>query len=170
MEEKAVPNIEEAELVGKKSGGNTTVLVSLVVVAIIIFTLIMKGDKREDTGKVGMEITPTQQITPTIEQVAYGNYKDGVYDVKGDYVSPGGPEEIDVKLTLKNNVVVDSTVTSLAERPKSQMFQGQFVAGYKQYVVGKKLDEINVPKVSGSSLTPKGFNDALNKIKNEAKA
>jgi hypothetical protein len=47
------------------------------------------------------------------------------------------------------------------------MFAG---ADYKQYVVGKKIDEVQLTKVSGSSLTPQGFNDALAKIKAEAKS
>ncbi len=37
-------------------------------------------------------------------------------------------------------------------------------------VVGKKIDEVQLTKVAGSSLTPKGFMDALEKVKTEAKA
>ena len=37
-------------------------------------------------------------------------------------------------------------------------------------VVGKNIDEVAITKVAGSSLTPKGFTDALEKIKADAKS
>lgn len=97
-------------------------------------------------------------------------YKDGTYTAVGDYVSPGGPEQVEVTLTIKDGVVTDSVFKHLAERPISLQMQENFAAGYKEYVIGKKLDEVEVGKVSGSSLTPKGFNDAVAKIKVEAKS
>lgn len=96
-------------------------------------------------------------------------FKDGIYEQMGDYVSPGGPEQIDVKLSLKNGVIVDSVVTPEATLPKSKIMQGIFAENYKQLVVGKSLKDLKLSKVAGSSLTPKGFNDALEKIKIQAK-
>ena len=46
----------------------------------------------------------------------------------------------------------------------------QFIAGIDQEVVGKSLNDIEVTKVSGSSLTSGGFNEALAQIKSEAAA
>jgi hypothetical protein len=37
-------------------------------------------------------------------------------------------------------------------------------------VVGKNISELQLTKVSGSSLTPQGFMDALEKIKAEAQS
>ncbi|KXK09170.1 MAG: hypothetical protein UZ21_OP11001000228 [Microgenomates bacterium OLB22] len=48
--------------------------------------------------------------------------------------------------------------------------QGLFAEGYKTQVVGKSIDELKLDVVNGSSLTPKGFEDALQKIKTEAAA
>ncbi len=110
------------------------------------------------------EITPSETPDVTTGQT----YKDGTYTAVGEYMSPGGPEQIGLSLTVKNNVITDATFTPKAERPMSVRFQDMFAAGYKEFVVGKKLDEVNLTKVSGSSLTPKGFNDALAKIKAEA--
>jgi hypothetical protein len=53
--------------------------------------------------------------------------------------------------------------------PESVQFEGMFADSYKPLVVGKSVDSINLDKVSGSSLTPKGFNDALDQIKSQAK-
>jgi hypothetical protein len=95
-------------------------------------------------------------------------YKDGSYSSVGNYMSPGGSEQIDLTLTLKDGVITEANFLPKAERPMSLRFQNQFATGYKELVVGKKIDEVNLTKVSGSSLTPKGFNDAVAQIKVEA--
>ena len=123
------------------------------------------------TPTSAMTVMPVITSVPTTSSTAtLGSYKDGVYTVVGNYTSPGGPEHIDVNLTLKDGVVTAAEVTPQATLPMSQRFQGLFVSGYKEYVIGKKIDEISITKVSGSSLTPKGFADALAKIKAQAKA
>lgn len=96
-------------------------------------------------------------------------YKDGAYTATGNYSSPAGPEDIGVSLTLKNDTVTDATVVQRATNFKSIKMQQAFIGGFKQYVIGKKIDTINLDVVSGSSLTPMGFNDALAKIKASAK-
>lgn len=102
-------------------------------------------------------------------QVQAVNYKDGAYDVTGSYRSPGGDESIEVKLTLKSNIITEVEVISNASNPRSQQFQERFMSGYKGMVIGKNINEVKLDKVSGSSLTSTGFNDALDKIKAQAK-
>lgn len=97
-------------------------------------------------------------------------YKNGSYEAIGNYTSPGGVEEIDVALTLTDGVINDITVTPKATRPTSKIKQADFAANYKVMVMGKSIDEVTLTKVSGSSLTPKGFNDALDKIKKQAQS
>lgn len=97
-------------------------------------------------------------------------YKDGTYEMVGNYVSPGGPETVGVTVTLANDVITDTTIEVQATRPTSKEKQEDFAANYKPMVIGKNIDEVVLTKVSGSSLTPKGFNDALEKIKAEAKS
>lgn len=97
-------------------------------------------------------------------------YKDGQYEAIGQYISPGGAEEIDVKITIQNGLIVDSTVTPKATREASAEMQSDFVDHYKPLVVGKNIDTVKLTKVSGSSLTPNGFNDALEKIKQQARS
>lgn len=95
-------------------------------------------------------------------------YADGTYTAEGDYQSPGGAESIGVTLVIKNDVITDATVENHATLPISMSMQTVFAENYKAQVVGKKLDDVNLTKVSGSSLTPKGFNNAVAKIKAEA--
>lgn len=97
-------------------------------------------------------------------------YKDGTYSTEGNYTSPGGPETIDVTLTIKDGVVTEADVVANATNPGSVMWQGKFVEGYKAEVIGKNLADLELSNISGSSLTPKGFNDALVEIRAQAVA
>ncbi len=97
-------------------------------------------------------------------------YKDGSYSAVGNYMSPGGSESVAVTVTLKDDVVTSAKVVANATRGESKQYQNKFISGYQSVVVGKKIEDINIIKVSGSSLTPKGFMDALVKIEAQAKA
>lgn len=97
-------------------------------------------------------------------------YKDGSYSADGTYRSPAGGESVHVMLVLKDDVVTGVTFTGDATNPKSVTMQGQFGAGIEAAVVGKSLDDVSVGVVNGSSLTGKGFMEAVEKIKVEAKA
>jgi uncharacterized protein with FMN-binding domain len=98
-----------------------------------------------------------------------GSYKDGSYAADGNYVSPNGTETVGVKLTLAGGAVTDVEITPHPSNANTRKFQGEFAGGIKSQIVGKKLDEIKVSKVAGSSLTSGGFNQAVEKIKAEAK-
>lgn len=95
-------------------------------------------------------------------------YKDGTYSADGSYVSPNGNEKVGVELTLADGVVTDVNITQHPSNPNTRKFQGEFAGGIAGQVVGKNIDELNVSKVAGSSLTSGGFNDAVQKIKSEA--
>ncbi len=96
-------------------------------------------------------------------------YKDGPYTTTGGYFAPSGDEHIGLTVTLKDDVIVDAKVDPKAVNPTSLRFQEIFRDNFKQFVVGRKISEVQLGKVSGSSLTPEGFNDALSKIKLQAK-
>ena len=97
-------------------------------------------------------------------------YKDGTYSATGSYMSPGGPDQVGVSLTLKNDIITDITVTAEPGDNESARYQSRFVSGYKQLVIGKNIADVHLTRVSGSSLTSIGFNDALAQIKARAKA
>lgn len=96
--------------------------------------------------------------------------KDGTYTALGDYQSPAGSEEIQVSLTFANSLITDATVTGNATNPISQKKQADFIAGFKEQVIGKPLNTLSLQAVSGASLTTKGFMDAVAKIGAEARA
>lgn len=92
-------------------------------------------------------------------------YKDGSYTATGEYQSPGGNESIEVTLTLADSKVTKAEVVPHASSGNAKQYQTQFSEGISGEVVGKSLDELSVTRVSGSSLTSRGFNDAVDQIK-----
>lgn len=99
-----------------------------------------------------------------------GAYVNGTYSATGKYTSPAGAESVEVTLTLKEGVVTDAQFKGDAANPASVKWQGNFAAGFKDQVVGKSIEEIQLDVVNGSSLTPKGFMDAVSQVKAEASA
>lgn len=118
------------------------------------------------TPVVSTPPTPVATIPKNYTSV----YKNGNYSATGSYDSPGGTENVSVSLTLTNDIITNVSVTSGAYDRRSQSYQNIFIANYKQYVIGKNIASVNLGKISSSSLTPIGFNDALAKIKAQAKA
>jgi uncharacterized protein with FMN-binding domain len=112
------------------------------------------------------------QATSAAPSAAAGaaSYKDGTYSADGNYVSPNGTETVGVTVTLAGGAVSDVQITQHPSNPNTRKFQGEFAGGIQSQIVGKKLDEIKVSKVAGSSLTSGGFNQAVEKIKSEAGA
>jgi uncharacterized protein with FMN-binding domain len=95
-------------------------------------------------------------------------YTDGTYTATGAYISPAGPSEVSVEITLESDTVTSVTVTPLQTDPTAKGFQTKFAGGIADVVVGQDIDTLKVSRVGGSSLTSGGFNDALAQIKAEA--
>lgn len=94
-------------------------------------------------------------------------YANGEYTVEGLY--GGGKKSIIVKLDLSNDAIKSVEVTpNTPSIARSFNLQKKFAAAVPEVVVGKPIDEVHLDKLAGSSLTTKGFNDALEKIKSEA--
>lgn len=109
---------------------------------------------------------------PSAEPPAKGatSYKDGTYKAQGDYFTHAGPESVTVTLTLKDDIVIDSQFQSTPNAMMSGRYMQMFSDNYKPVVIGKDISDLQLGRVSGSSLTPMGFNDAVAKIKAQAKA
>ena len=145
--------------------------VLVVVVLIVIGTKVLGSkDGSPQTENTSMTASGSSDVSSSTSNDSKTTYKDGTYEATGSYVSPGGTQSIKVSVTLKNNVVTDTEAQSGAVDSESSEFQGKFIGGYKQLVVGKSLNDISVSRVSGSSLTSQGFNDAIERIKSEAKS
>lgn len=102
----------------------------------------------------------------TSEKPQRSRYSDGVYTATGQY--GGQPSFVTVTVTLKNGIVDRVQVRPHATVPRSLELQRSFASAVPKVVVGKRLDDVHVGKLAGSSGTPKGFNDAIDKIKRQA--
>jgi uncharacterized protein with FMN-binding domain len=160
----------------KKIAGIIGLVVIVAAIAVGALALSPKPASVSDTPTASATPTPTPvtsvvdtNAAPTAAPAASG-YKDGAYSATGSYNSPGGIEKVSVKLTLKDGVVADSTVTTTGNNPTGREYQAMFVSGYKSLVIGKNIDQIHLSRVSGSSLTSAGFNNALTQIKSQAKS
>lgn len=159
------------------SGGNKN-LILVVVAVIVIIALVaggvffyMKNKNQSSVQAPAAQNNGTNQIQPdTPDKSSNAGYKDGTYEAVGSYAYHSGTESIKVSVTLSSGVVKDVTVTPQAKNPVSKEKQADFIANYKEMVIGKNIDEVKLSKVSGSSLTPIGFNAALDDIKSQAKS
>ncbi len=143
----------------------------IIIVAAIAAGVAVFAPRKSSSQSVA---TPTPaaaaaNASPVSSSVA-SMYKDGTYNATGSYDSPGGRETVSLRVTLRGGAVADSAVTTTGGTPTGKQYQGEFIAGYKAFVTGKNIDAIRLSKVSGSSLTSEGFNNALAKIRIQAKA
>lgn len=161
---------------GKKK---VAAIVGLLVIVVVIGVGVIVSNQSQPQADLASTPSPgiTTEASPSAspgsseeESATTSAYKDGTYEATGSYVSPGGNQTIKVSLMVKDGAIADANTTAGASDRTSQEYQGKFISGYKAQVVGKQLDEVNLSRVSGSSLTSRGFNDALNQIKNQAKA
>jgi uncharacterized protein with FMN-binding domain len=143
--------------------GNTIVII-VVILAVAIGAYYYFN---KNTGKNTETTNPTPVGTTTDNKKFL--YKDGSYSATGSYVSPGGAESIKITLVLKDDIITDASAEVLATRPTSKQMQIAFASGFKAMIVGKNINDVTLDKVSGSSLTPQGFNDAVAKIKAQAR-
>jgi uncharacterized protein with FMN-binding domain len=114
--------------------------------------------------------TPSDEATTTAPDAtsSTGSYKDGTYTESADYQAPSGTETVDVTITLADNVITAVEVAGHATDPQAKQHQGEFKDGIAGVVVGKNIDDIQVDRVGGSSLTSGGFNKAVELIKADA--
>ncbi|RWZ68583.1 hypothetical protein ELQ92_05110 [Labedella populi] len=96
------------------------------------------------------------------------SYADGEYTAEGDYATPGGQESVTVTVMLEDGAVSALEVEGSGGSPNTQRYQGEFIDNIEAEVVGKDIDDLEVSKVAGSSLTSGGFMSAIETIKSDA--
>lgn len=153
-------------------------IITILVVAFTIFAVLgvivfakKKSNKNlANSSSVDQASNASQNTSADSSTSTSATFKDGTYQATGSYTSPGGNEGITIKITLKDGVVTETNATSGANDPTAKQYQAEFIAGYKDQVVGKKISSIKLSRVSGSSLTSEGFNSAIQDIQRQAKA
>lgn len=111
--------------------------------------------------------TAVPDTAPIVADVT-APYVDGTYTAEGVYRTPETVETVSVTLTLADDVVTDVEVTGEPQTPETRRYQGQFIDGIAGVAVGRRLDELDVERVAGSSLTSDGFDQAVARIRMQA--
>ena len=106
--------------------------------------------------------------TPTSET---STYVDGSYSADKTYRVPEGhTESISVTVTLSGDVITDLQIDTGATNGESREYQTPFDNQINGEVEGQDLDEADVSRLGGASLTSNAFNDLLDAIRNSAEA
>lgn len=130
------------------------------------------GNQATDTGEKTPQPSPTSVTPPApttpVATTPASTYADGIYTKTATYRSPGGTQSVTVTFTLANDVITDSKFFAQSTNNTCQRYMDKFASGYSALVVGKDIDAVNLTVVNGSSLTPKGFMDAVAAIKGDA--
>jgi uncharacterized protein with FMN-binding domain len=109
----------------------------------------------------------TKEVTLTSgDRDGNSSYADGEYTATGIY--GGLPSSITVTLRLDDDIITAVEVTPHATNLTSLDLQRRFAEAVPAVVVGKRIVEVNVGRLAGSSGTPDGFNAAVEQIKAEA--
>lgn len=135
--------------------------------SVLLLTAACGGGSDEPAGAAP---TNSETSSAATDSASTGNYVDGVYEAEGSYSNPGGLSTVKVEVTLADGVISVVKVTPEATNGTSKGFQQKFASGIAPAAVGKSIDELDISKVSGSSLTSQGFNQAIDQIKADASA
>lgn len=154
-------------------------IIGIIVVALIAIAataVIITTSKKDDTANMSdnsaTQMADASDTTDSANSAADSSatFKDGTYTATGSYQTPGGQESIDLTVTLSGNTITDAKVVQNASGGEAAEYQSKFGSGYKSLVVGKKITDVSLTRVAGSSLTPVGLNNAISDIENQAKA
>ncbi|MDB5183544.1 MAG: hypothetical protein JWO07_225 [Candidatus Saccharibacteria bacterium] len=162
----------------ESSGPNKKAIIGLVVIVLLVIAatgvVIATGNnnstKASDTTVASTSPSPSSSTSAAASSSSTSSFKDGTYNATGSYDSPGGKQSVDVKVTLAGGTVTDVSLVGHPNDSNAQMYQSQFESAYKTQVVGKKITDINLSRVAGSSLTSIGFNNAISDIEKQAQA
>ena len=149
---------------------------AVVIIAVIVVAAVAASPKKNSSDVSSSSSTSpaatTSGSSPSTSTTNSSDtsFKDGSYTATGSYESPGGNESITVHVTLQNDVITATSANSGAQDPEASEYQGMFISGYKSLVVGKDISSVQLSRVSGSSLTSQGFNEAISQIENQARA
>jgi uncharacterized protein with FMN-binding domain len=152
-------------------------LIVIVLVGLVATAVIIVNNAKGDTASTTTQTATTdshdhvhETDEATVDATDTAEYEDGTYNATGSYLSPGGTESIELTVVIKDDVITDTTLVELAKDRDAKEHQELFAQHYKDLVVGKKINGLSLSRVAGSSLTSNGFNDALDEIRNEARA
>ena len=106
------------------------------------------------TDVIGDNKTAYDKTNQTIVQlIADGTYSDNV-----TYAQPKGNDTVSISVTVNGGIITAASVVGIGPDSFSAKYQEGFNAALPDLVIGKKINELSIPKqVAGSSLTTAAF-------------
>ncbi len=96
------------------------------------------------------------------------SYQDSTYTARGVY--GGAPSYMDFTITLEGGVITNIESGLMPENnDTSRGYQEQFAAAVPDEVEGKPIADLEIDVIAGASGCADGFNNALDKIREQAK-
>ncbi len=158
--------MEESNNTPKLVGG---LLISAAVIAGILFLVL-----NSDSDSLTQEDTQTAEVSQVEESATAAvaaEFTDGTFTSNSTYRVPNGDEEaISVEIVLANNEIVSLEFDVQATNSTSEQWQGRFSPLIEDAVVGEDLEEADVSRLGGASLTSAAFNDLLDDVRAQALA
>ena len=163
------------------NGANKAIIAAIVIVLLVVAAtaaIVMTNSSTEDTELSANTTSSSPSPSPDVAAdsssdatvATESEIKDGTYNADGQYQTPGGLESIGVTVTLVDGVVTDASIDQEGKTGEAKEYQARFVSAFKSGVIGKKITDVSLSRVAGSSLTPIGFNNAIDDIENQANA
>ncbi|MCW1930366.1 MAG: hypothetical protein KIH62_003550 [Candidatus Kerfeldbacteria bacterium] len=91
----------------------------------------------------------------------------GTFSATVSYQAPNESNTITVSVTIANDIVQSTTLSSQPGGAQSAQYQAAFKAAYTSKVVGQNINTLNLSRVGGATLTTQAFNNAIAQIKNQ---
>lgn len=163
-----------------RSRSNTTpkIVGSLVITAIVLsgaYVFLFKNDSNSSSKPTANDTNTTQPSaasTTTTDSSNPTKYKNGTYTADTTYEVPKSSNSIQVQITLDGDVVKSASATHQfgTTDNKSLVYTQDFDSALSGQIVGRKIEDVNLNRVGGASLTTEGFNTALANILQQAKS
>ena len=154
----------EANNTPKIVGG---LLVSAAIIAGILFLITSSGS--DTVTQEQTQSTDVSQVEESATAVVAAEFLDGIYSASSSYTVPNGDvEPISVEIELANNQITSLSFDVEASNGTSEQWQGRFTPLVEDAVVGEDLNEADVSRLGGASLTSAAFNDLLDDVRAQA--
>ena len=107
----------------------------------------------------------TAEVTPTNPETTASTGVNGSFSGEASYSTGRQVHELDVTLTLENDIVVaaDIAYDGAGEPPTATL--KRFDDAYESEVIGKDIDTISLSRVGGASWTSDAYNEAIAEIR-----
>lgn len=150
-----------------------TIFVSIVIIAgVVLYADHLKssGVASVSTSAALAPTTPALPAAATPATTSTASSPAVSYTASSSYYVPRGNESIQVMLTISAGTVINASIQNSASDRTSASYQQDFATIYKNFVIGKKINDLQLDVVAGASDTTQGFNDALKQIANKVQA